>query len=293
MFAPLNIAAAEIKTLCGGFFLPRSQKEAKNTTNPSNPINKMIKTKDVPHNLRDFNNQFMVLTDHGRYDTYTLFTDYIDYCLNYFLLDESTNERQAKLLEKYPGKEEEFYKLLLLTMDVMKTQIFKSTHKWAWYDLFGTYYEILASSYKRSAFGQFFTPEHVCDMMAMMVGPIEGNSLIVDGDSYPSVNDPACGSGRNLLAANKQANGKVVVIGQDLDPVCVKMTALNLALHGVRGEVICGDTLKGDDFRFGYQVNTALKMLGRPHILTRTKEQTITFTPRPEPAKPKLLILDM
>lgn len=68
-------------------------------------------------------------------------------------------------------------------------------------------------------------------MMANMIG--QG-----DGDVY----DPVCGSGRTLLSAAK-LNRLRLFVGQDLDLRCVKMTAINLAINGLRGRVIWGNTL--------------------------------------------------
>ncbi|QRE76997.1 N-6 DNA methylase [Methylobacterium aquaticum] len=62
--------------------------------------------------------------------------------------------------------------------------------------------------------GQFFTPEHLCTLMAEITGPIEPGAR---------VNDPACGSGRTLMAAaSKQRHAKFC--GSDLDMNCVRMT---------------------------------------------------------------------
>lgn len=83
--------------------------------------------------------------------------------------------------------------------------------------------------------GQFYTPECLTDMMASMVHSDQGET----------VSDPCCGSGRMLLSAAK-INPKRKFIGQDLDLRCVQMTAINLALNGLRGEVIWGNTLANE-----------------------------------------------
>lgn len=111
-------------------------------------------------------------------------------------------------------------------------------------DLLGTFFE-QELSYGRN--GQFFTPFHVCQMMSNMV----------KGEETKSVNvlDPSCGSGRMLLAF---ANGSMFIHGYygiDIDYRCVKITAINLFLNGLRGEVICADALAGDDFRLGYRIS--------------------------------------
>ncbi|MBB6497785.1 N-6 DNA methylase [Methanococcus maripaludis] len=83
--------------------------------------------------------------------------------------------------------------------------------------------------------GQFFTPENVCFMISRMVGNFDREYMF----------DPACGSGRMLLAAAK-VNPDRIFVGQDIDFRCVKMTAINLALNGLNGYVIRGNSLSND-----------------------------------------------
>ena len=80
--------------------------------------------------------------------------------------------------------------------------------------------------------GQYFTPEVLADTMARIVGDGAGKT----------VSDPCCGSGRMLLSAAK-INPNRLFVGQDLDARCVKMTAINLALNGLRGRVVWGNSL--------------------------------------------------
>lgn len=86
--------------------------------------------------------------------------------------------------------------------------------------------------------GQFLTPMPVCRMMATMSVPSEATDI----DGRRTVNDPACGSGRMLMAmAELQPNWHFV--GQDIDLRCARMTAINLALRNHYGHVIHGNTL--------------------------------------------------
>lgn len=77
--------------------------------------------------------------------------------------------------------------------------------------------------------GQFFTPEEICLMMAKMTigeNPEDGKTVV----------DPACGSGRTLLAGAK-INRKMKFYGSDNDLICAKMTTLNLLANTLEGEV--------------------------------------------------------
>lgn len=83
--------------------------------------------------------------------------------------------------------------------------------------------------------GQFFTPESICQAMAKM--------NMTEADTGKRILDPACGSGRTLLAC-ADINRNNEFIGQDVDLRCVRMTAINLALRNLYGHVIWGDSLK-------------------------------------------------
>ncbi len=99
--------------------------------------------------------------------------------------------------------------------------------------------------------GQFLTPETLASFMAR---------LSVDADARPTadapllVNDACCGTGRMLLEAAK-INPHVELVGQDIDPRCVKITAINLGLRSRYGWVTCGNTLT-DKTQFAYRVGS-------------------------------------
>ncbi|MDO4801058.1 MAG: N-6 DNA methylase [Prevotellaceae bacterium] len=95
--------------------------------------------------------------------------------------------------------------------------------------------EVFMNRISHGEHGQYFTPEHVCEMMALAVNP--GKDTICD---------PACGSGRMLLASLKvcrQADKEPILYGNDLSSTCAKMTLLNLLVNTAKGEVTCGDAL--------------------------------------------------
>lgn len=87
--------------------------------------------------------------------------------------------------------------------------------------------------------GQYFTPEHMCDMMAQMSMPDKSGQRVLD---------PACGSGRTIMAASK-VNRNNEFHGIDIDHRCVQMAALNLALHNLYGYVIHGNALTDEVWR--------------------------------------------
>lgn len=115
-------------------------------------------------------------------------------------------------------------------------------------DFFGEFYECMfLGKTKASALGQFFTPLPLCQIMASLLQ--SPGSIIV--------NEPACGSGRNILAHWQYADKSKLIEYrcEDLDPISVKMCALNMMINGMYGQVICHDALVPDSFHFGYAIN--------------------------------------
>lgn len=98
--------------------------------------------------------------------------------------------------------------------------------------------------------GQFFTPYHVCELMAKI--NINGEILQeIEKKGYVSVCDPCVGAGSMLIAAanvmgemeiNYQESA--VFVGQDIDRIVAMMAYVQLSLIGCPGYVIVGDSLK-------------------------------------------------
>lgn len=124
-------------------------------------------------------------------------------------------------------------------------------------DLLGTYFEENISLGEK---GQFFTPEHLCQLMARMT--------MEPGVEGKTVADPACGSGRNLLAAAQLAPHNTF-FAQDVDVLCAKMTVLNYYLNGLSGEVAWMNTLSLEHYQ-SWWVN-----VGEPGILPVPREKAL------------------
>lgn len=108
--------------------------------------------------------------------------------------------------------------------------------------------------------GQFFTPESVCKMMAHMTVDKTEESI--------SISDPACGSGRTLIAAMPLAP-KARFTAVDKDYTCVLMCSVNMLLRNANAAVIHANTLTLETFG-GY------RCLSTPvggHIYKLTPEQ--------------------
>lgn len=228
----------------------------------------MAKTRDFPHTLRHF---VKVLNSfRGYWYDYDIFRDFIDYTTA-SLLWEGDKALAERLKSQYKDDYPRFADLFRALVNTMHDNLGEEMD---WYDALGALYEEISSSSKASFLGQFFTPPTVCDFMAQIQRPIEECG---DRKTGLTVNDPASGSGRLLLAFNKIAPGNYLV-GQDKDPICTKMTAINMALHGCKGQALNGDSLFPNDFVFGYEVNPMIYITGGiPHLKPLTKEESIAW----------------
>lgn len=101
--------------------------------------------------------------------------------------------------------------------------------------------------------GQFFSPPPICRLMAnMTIADMPDD----EKQQKKTVCDPACGSGRMLLAvAETQPHWEFV--GQDVDLRCVRLTAINLALRNLYGYVVWGNSLANEKrlvYRTGFDL---------------------------------------
>lgn len=191
-----------------------------------------------------------------RHNYITVFDDFLTVFICAFGF--GTNEElYLQTIKKYERQELEI--LCQMSGEMIKIY-FDAKQKNHWVDPLGDFYEFLSSKSKKSALGQFFTPPAICDMMA---------KIIDDGEWGKTVNEPCSGSGRMVLALNNSTKGNYYVC-QDLDPMCAKMTAINLCMHEIKSEVHCMDTIKMDDLRFSFYINHDIWKLKVPHIIMKT-----------------------
>jgi type I restriction enzyme M protein len=154
-----------------------------------------------------------------------------------------------------------FYTMMTVYFNIMQDALVHD----GWHDAFGDLFMEWAGS--KNALGQCFTPACICDMMAdCTFGDTKPDVPQVNCNGFGrriTVSDCACGSGRLLLAAasklERMGAEKPYLIGEDIDAMCCKQTAINMMVHGCFGEVICHDTLcEPGEARFGYIVNEGL-----------------------------------
>ena len=201
------------------------------------------------------------------HDCLEILDAFLEWMMWGFCADKSLNWDCAK---KYKEDERklfpEMYKHYILHMnEVLNNK--------DWHDFFGQIYEEYAGRSRRDSKGQFFTPEHVCELMGAMIK----SNTSTTGKGFA---DPCCGSGRMLLSFHVKEPGNYAV-GCDLDRTCCLMTICNFLIHGVVGEVIWQDSLL-NNFYGGWRVNQNLnnpfhEHFGTPHVISISHEESAIF----------------
>lgn len=99
--------------------------------------------------------------------------------------------------------------------------------------------------------GQFFTPYHVCDLMAKIT-MTESVVPEVNEKGYITICDSCCGAGATLIAGIHEARRQlekenlnyqnhVLVVGQDIDEIVALMCYIQLSLLGVAAYIKIGN----------------------------------------------------
>lgn len=196
-----------------------------------------------------------------RFDIRTVFCDLVDLILMPLIIQDEIG-MQRNPLKNYDEKEQ------LIFVDLMNLVGKIMEENGNFHDAFG---DIFMEHLSFGKNGQFFTPQPICDMMAQMQCP--------EIENGKSVCDPACGSGRTLLAMAK-INRDVWLYGSDIDLLCVKMTVLNLALNNLRGEIVHGNPLSLEvycTFKIGRDFLT-----GFPIVMVQRESDMFGKIPKPE-----------
>lgn len=121
--------------------------------------------------------------------------------------------------------------------------------------------------------GQFFTPYHICELMAKMTMSDAGKHIEARG--WIGISDPCCGAGALLIAARnemgRQGYGSTAAlyIAQDIDRTAALMCYVQLSLLGCAGYVVVGDSL----------TSPIVSPTGTPLLIAPQPEQEIWFMP--------------
>lgn len=175
----------------------------------------------------------------GKYTPHQVFADWVEMSALSIAqsvdLDEEREEAFFSIARKY--SEDDFFTLGCMLGHL--SFLLESNLD----DYLGKIYMELSTG--NSHTGQFFTPFHICEMMA-------GVALAGYKGNIEYLNEPSVGGGANILAYAKVMREKgynyqqlLEVKAQDLDYKCVYMTYVQLSLVGVNAEVVQGNSLEG------------------------------------------------
>ena len=173
----------------------------------------------------------------GEYHAHDIFQDWVQMMAiainNQIYFDKKLEDRYINLTKKYSQNQLNlFCEMNGILVELMENKID---------DYLGKIYMGLNASSSKT--GQFFTPFHVCEMMARV------SLANYDGKEF-CLNEPSCGGSANVLAIAKVMKEKeydyqnlLKVVAQDLDFKCVFMSYVQLSICGISAKVIQGNTL--------------------------------------------------
>lgn len=209
------------------------------------PVGK--KSKKVLTPKKAFLEAFGQLTNRYRaWDVWRDFVTMLACALSNPVDKEHHDEREAvylKTIKKYNKQEQELFPELaaqtVLALEENPEQ-----------DFLGSIF--ISLNLGNESNGQFFTPYHVCELMAEVT--MDDTVQKVEQDGYISINDPCCGAGATLIAGIHAARKRlekahinyqnhVFVVAQDIDETVALMCYIQLSLLGVAGYVKVGNSL--------------------------------------------------
>lgn len=167
----------------------------------------------------------------SRHSLGSSFSDYLELSIC-ALSNQAKEERYLEIISRYSKEEAsvfaEAFAAMVFEMGDMNN---------GWHDPLGAYFEEFIT---RGHNGQFFTPVPITELMARINLPEKTHGL--------RILDPACGSGRTLLSAAQQSGQFNKFYGADVDHNCAMMSAINMCLHGLGGEVAWMNSLSNQYF---------------------------------------------
>lgn len=172
----------------------------------------------------------------GSYGFSTVFDDFLRMTVCAFSMGKMETE-YLRIAKKYDAKDLNQFAHALGSLQM---EYVKASLGGGWDDVVGNMYEAAGQSNSRT--GQFFTPKHVCELMAQ---------ITVNEKKSGTVNDCAAGSGRNLIAHSRlDPNNRhnFYYVAEDLDMRCVNMSLINFVMYGMKGVVVHKDSIQNKTY---------------------------------------------
>ena len=189
-----------------------------------------------------------------KHDTWYIFRDWLDLTIDNFTIPDQ--EPLFRNKDKYTDEEYGWFgDMFVAYLNIMNEALEEKPY----YDFLGEWWEgdqNMTNKFK----AQFFTPVDVCDLMSQLV-------LSEDlGDEVRVMNDPCCGSGRFALAHHRYRPQDFFMLN-DLDDYAVKMTVVNMLVHGMRGVVAHQNTLTEEVFWCCQVTPFLFEYAGLPYVV--------------------------
>lgn len=183
---------------------------------------------------------------------------------------ETENDELRDVLPKvYAGMEDRGLINLLKIFHLIPTQLDR--------DIFGKIYEYFLGKFAMSEGqrgGEFYTPTSVVRLIVEVVEPYHGRIL-----------DPACGSGGMFVQSAefvrdhlKSPYKEIMVYGQEKAEDTVRLCKMNMAIHGLSGDVRQGNTYYEDLFNMLGQFDFV--MANPPFNVNNVDREAIKDDPR-------------
>lgn len=188
----------------------------------------------------------------------------LDYLIDLFDINHYINGTFESNISKQSLQSPYLFKIALIWFE--KVAVAMDNGKC--FDFFGGIYEeMYQSKSKAKGMGQFFTPYHVAELLSR---------IQLSDDKKFCADMGGCGSGRTLLAHYATHGFRDCYYrGDDLDVTSVKMAALNLMAHGMKGEVVQHDVLVNPIlYDFGFEINEVRYPFPTPFFSLRLKAYT-------------------
>lgn len=193
-------------------------------------------------------NEFIELLDigKGKYKKAEIFKDLITVTAlnisNGIKYNENNEKYCINVMNKYNEKE----RIELILLNYKLSKIFSKCNEII--DILGHIYSDI--SLNKKSLKQDFTPSDLAKLMAEIQVQIGNDKKIIEKNGFVVVEDCCCGSGVLLLekANALKRNGfnptsDLLVIANDIDPICAYMTYIQLYIYSIPGVVTIGNPL--------------------------------------------------
>lgn len=157
-------------------------------------------------------------------------------------------KRYLNVIGKYDAKEQKYFSMMFaeLVLELENNCSGKSTHM---KDVLGELFQ--ESNFNDQWKGQFFTPQHICDLTGkLVIGDNEKVQTEIKQRGYFTIYEPCCGGGAMIYGAvnavceiGLNPNKNVLVFAGDIDERCVFMTYIQCSLYGIPAIVIQKDAI--------------------------------------------------